>query len=198
MNKKYVENTHYGLVMPYGGKDQGQHWFRWWLIAWWHQAITWTNIDWTSLRSSDVYLRAISLDTSQPSVTKISLQLIFLRFYWNLPGDNELNIPVKISLSSCQCCWLLCDPCTHEWLYCWGWLWSTDLGWEMTHSVADWNTQHLNKCIDGIVSHIFFQILYIYIFSVAGYYPLPSFKIVYVHMQKFVVIRWMTFKLQYM
>ena len=22
-----------------------QHWFRWWLGAWWHQAITWANVD---------------------------------------------------------------------------------------------------------------------------------------------------------
>ena len=26
----------------------------------------------------------------QPSVTKISLKIIFLRFYWNPPGANEL------------------------------------------------------------------------------------------------------------
>ena len=24
---------HYGLVMPYGKIDLGQHWFRWWLVA---------------------------------------------------------------------------------------------------------------------------------------------------------------------
>ena len=28
---------------------------------------------------------------SQPSVTKIWLKIIFLRFYWNLPGANELS-----------------------------------------------------------------------------------------------------------
>ena len=22
-----------------------QHWFRWWLVAWRHQAITWNNVD---------------------------------------------------------------------------------------------------------------------------------------------------------
>ena len=55
-------------------------------------AITWTNVDLSSLRSSDVHLRAISLEISQPSVTKISLKIIFLRFYWNLPGTNELSV----------------------------------------------------------------------------------------------------------
>ena len=41
--------------------------------------------------SNDAHLRAISLEMSQPSVTKISVKIIFLRFYWNLPGANELN-----------------------------------------------------------------------------------------------------------
>ena len=41
-------------------RDLCQHWFRQWLVAWWHQAISWTNVDLSSLRSSDVHLRAIS------------------------------------------------------------------------------------------------------------------------------------------
>ena len=63
------------------------------------QAITFTNVDLSSLRYSDVHLRAISPDMSQPSVTKISLNIIFLRFYWNLPGANELNSHSKIHCS---------------------------------------------------------------------------------------------------
>ena len=55
-----------------------------------HKAITWTNVDLSSLRSSDVHLRAISREISQPPVTKISLRIIFQRFYRNLPGANEL------------------------------------------------------------------------------------------------------------
>ena len=35
--------THCSLVMPYGDIKLGQHWYRWWLVAWWHQAITWTK-----------------------------------------------------------------------------------------------------------------------------------------------------------
>ena len=83
--------THFGLVTPYGDRDLGHHWLRKWLVAWRHQAITWTIVDLWSLRSSDVHLRAISLEISKPSVTKISLKIIFLRFYWNLPGANELK-----------------------------------------------------------------------------------------------------------
>ena len=34
--------THCGLLMPYD-IELGQHWFRQWIVAWWHQVITWTN-----------------------------------------------------------------------------------------------------------------------------------------------------------
>ena len=44
--------THCGLVMPYGDRDLGQHWR--------HQAITWTTVDLSSIRSSGIHLRAIS------------------------------------------------------------------------------------------------------------------------------------------
>ena len=37
--------THWGLVTPYGDRDLGQHWVRQWLVAWWHQAVTRTNVD---------------------------------------------------------------------------------------------------------------------------------------------------------
>ena len=34
------------LVIPHEIRELGgQHWFRWWLGAWWHQAITWSNAD---------------------------------------------------------------------------------------------------------------------------------------------------------
>ena len=38
-------STHCGLVIPFGDKDLVQHWLRWWLFAWWHQAITYTTVD---------------------------------------------------------------------------------------------------------------------------------------------------------
>ena len=37
--------THYGLVTPFNSTDLVQHWFMQWLVAWWHQAITWINTD---------------------------------------------------------------------------------------------------------------------------------------------------------
>ena len=84
--------THWGLVTPYGGRDLVQHWLRQWLVAWRHQAITWTNVDLSSVRSIDIHLRAILQKIPQPPIIKISLKIIFLKFVSNLPGANELNI----------------------------------------------------------------------------------------------------------
>ena len=46
--------THCALVTPYGDRGLGQHWLRWSLVAWWHQAITWTIVDWRLLASIPV------------------------------------------------------------------------------------------------------------------------------------------------
>ena len=54
------ELTLLGPVTPFGDIDLGQHWLRLWLAAWWHQAITWTNVDLSSVRSCGIHLRAIS------------------------------------------------------------------------------------------------------------------------------------------
>ena len=47
----------------------------WVNIAWWHQAITWTNVDLSSVRSSDNHLKAIAPEMPQPSITKIALKI---------------------------------------------------------------------------------------------------------------------------
>ena len=59
--------------------------------TWRHQAITWTNIDWSSVKSSDIHIRAISQEMSQLSVTKIHLKITYLKFNSNFPGANELT-----------------------------------------------------------------------------------------------------------
>ena len=41
-----------------------------------HQVITWTNIDLSSVRSSDICLRTVSQEIPQPSITEISWQLL--------------------------------------------------------------------------------------------------------------------------
>ena len=41
--------------------------------------------------SSDIYLRAISQDITELSITKINLKSANLKFLSNLPGINELT-----------------------------------------------------------------------------------------------------------
>ena len=65
--------THCGLVTPYGNRDLGQHWLRWWFVAWRHQAITRTNVDLSSVTSKDIHLEEISWEMSQPSIAKMNL-----------------------------------------------------------------------------------------------------------------------------
>ena len=76
-------------MAPLGNTDLGQHWFRLWLGAWWHQTITWTNVDFLSVCSNANHLRVIPQEMTQPSVIEISLN-ITLKFLLNLLGYNEL------------------------------------------------------------------------------------------------------------
>ena len=39
--------------------------------------------------SSYIHIRAISQEMPQPSITKICLQITYLKSYWNSPGANE-------------------------------------------------------------------------------------------------------------
>ena len=73
--------THCGLVMSYGNKYMGQHWLRWWLVAWRHQVFTWITVDLSLIKSPDIHLRAISQETPQPSITKIPLKITYLKLH---------------------------------------------------------------------------------------------------------------------
>ena len=88
--------THCGLVTPYVDRDLGQHWLKLWLVAWWHQAITWTNVDWSSVKSSDIHIRAISREMPQPSINEICLKITCLKFLLDFPGVNEFTVAMKL------------------------------------------------------------------------------------------------------
>ena len=77
--------------MPYGGINLGQHWLKQCFVAWWHEAIAWTNIDLSSVRSIGIHPRAISWGINLSSVHKINLKITVLKFHGNLPGANELS-----------------------------------------------------------------------------------------------------------
>ena len=47
--------------------------------------------DWSSVKSSGISIRAISLEMPQPSITKICLKITYLKFHSNFPMANELT-----------------------------------------------------------------------------------------------------------
>ena len=77
-------------MMPYGDIDLGQHWLRKWLVAWWHQAITWTNVDLSSMEFCGIHLTTILQAAHEISVHGMSLKIMILKLQPHLPGANEL------------------------------------------------------------------------------------------------------------
>ena len=69
-------------------------------FAWRHQAITWTNVDLSSVRSSSIHLRAILQEIPQLPVTEISLKITYLKYCSNFPGANELTEFNEIELET--------------------------------------------------------------------------------------------------
>ena len=63
--------THCGLVMPYVVRDLSQHWFMLWLVAWWHQAITWTNVDLSLSMYFEIHQKAISQEVIMNLIHKM-------------------------------------------------------------------------------------------------------------------------------
>ena len=54
------------------------------------QAITRTNVDWSSVKSSDIRIRAISQEMPIPSSTKICLKITYLKISFKFPRANKL------------------------------------------------------------------------------------------------------------
>ena len=52
---------------------------------------SWTNVDWSSVKSNDIHIRAVSQEMPQLSITKICLKITCLKFHSNFPRANALN-----------------------------------------------------------------------------------------------------------
>ena len=76
--------TRCSLVMSYGDINLSQDWPRWWLVAWRQQVNICTNVD-LSLRSIGIHSMTIAQNVHQPSITKIRLKILYLKFYSYLP-----------------------------------------------------------------------------------------------------------------
>ena len=84
--------THYGIVMPYGDIDLGQHWLWSWLDAWWHQAITYyLNQCWLIIKVVvGFHLGAKPQEVFKIFIHKITLKITPPKLQQN-PGAMELT-----------------------------------------------------------------------------------------------------------
>ena len=75
------------------------NWVRWLLIAWQHQALTWTNVGviWHSPTSSPIG----SAHNIMTSTYKMILIIPLLRMLLNLPKANGLNYPESVCKMMC-------------------------------------------------------------------------------------------------
>ena len=89
--KFFIKLSHCGLVMPYGDIDLGQHWLRYWLAVWRHQAITWTNVDLSSVKFCANHVRS-NKKVLMYSICKMSLEHTLVKLLPDLPGINELTL----------------------------------------------------------------------------------------------------------
>ena len=81
---------HHGPVTPYGVGAIGQYWLRSWLVAWWHQVITWTNFGVSSMGFSGVRLKAISPELLERSLWNMLENTTLLKFLSRYPWANKL------------------------------------------------------------------------------------------------------------
>ena len=82
---------YFTLLCPSDINNLGQHWFRSWLVAWWHQAITWTNVDLPRMitwLSSSIHSRVMFTWILKISIPKLCLKFTHLKSH-----ANALEIP---------------------------------------------------------------------------------------------------------
>ena len=55
--------------------DLHQHWFRLWLGAWWHQAITWINVGLSSVRFFTIHREGMTMEMLMKVITTLYLKI---------------------------------------------------------------------------------------------------------------------------
>ena len=79
------------LKMPYGHIDLGHHSFSHWLVAWWHQAIIWANVGFSSKVFCGTHLRPILHKMFKISICKMNLKNTLVKLLPHFSGANEIK-----------------------------------------------------------------------------------------------------------
>ena len=78
------------------------------LVAWRHQAITWTNVDLSSFKCWGIHRRALSWEDLKIPISKTRLKIPFLESQLDVPEANDLKIIKDIHVFTfCIIFWIL-------------------------------------------------------------------------------------------
>ena len=69
----------------------GQHWLRWWLVPWCHQAITWTNVNFLKAMFHNIHLREISQQMPRLLFCIMSLEITYNWKYCHISQIQWIN-----------------------------------------------------------------------------------------------------------
>ena len=83
--------AHCGLVTSYANIELCEDWLRWWLVAWRHHAIIWTNINYSCVIFCGINLTSFYNEyPSCYSVKWIWKLCMYFQNWLHVPGDSEL------------------------------------------------------------------------------------------------------------
>ena len=112
-----------GLVTPYGDIDVGHHLLRQYLVAWWHQTITWNNVDswlvsWHSSKGQFTAIAQATIIASPPWGKCITMTSWWARWRLKSPASRVFTQPfiqaqMKENIKA-PCHWPLCGEFTGE------------------------------------------------------------------------------------
>ena len=91
---------------PITNIDLGQNWLRKWLVAWWHQAINWTNADFSLVRFCGTYLRVITANAQDITMYNDIERLIRLKSFLTTPRAQRVTVSLH-GISSSSSLWLV-------------------------------------------------------------------------------------------
>ena len=95
---KYNLTLNCGPVTPNGDKDLGQYCLMWWHVGWRHQAIAWTNAEFSPVKFGSIRMRTISQGVHSLLFYIMSLKIILLTVPPHLPMASELNSTDSMSV----------------------------------------------------------------------------------------------------
>ena len=75
--------NHCGPVMPYGKRDLNEHCLWQWLVAWWHQVITSTNVGLSSEAFCGIHSRAMSQELLMKLIGNMCSEITHWNYHHN-------------------------------------------------------------------------------------------------------------------